>query len=244
MLLKNHPNVLVDGLIPLDQKNHEVILEYVSPEERKEKALFNFPPLDWKKIKAFLKADFYLVNLITGWDLSLPAYKKLSKKYYDKMYIDIHFLVMGIDDMGRRYPRRPEDIDAWLRGARFVQMNKREFSIICGKETHEIDFFERNFRDDQILIITLGSNGARIIFRKNGMTRDKHFSAYKLEKIVDTTGCGDVFGASFVWHYLRNEDIYQSVQYANLVAAANCLLQGTNEIDDLKIRMEEISQAS
>jgi hypothetical protein len=239
-LLKGYYNISKEGLIPIAQKNHEVILEYSSPDVRNEKALFKFPSLEWKDIKPYLKADFYIVNMITGWDLSLKAFLKLSKKYYNRMYLDVHFLVMGTDKLGNRYPEAPEDIGHWLRGAKFVQMNEKEFHTINFTGLHESEFFEQNFNPDQILIITLAEKGSQIIFQKDKMIRNKYFPAYKLERFFDGTGCGDVFGSSFTLEYLNSNNIYTAIEFANRAAAANCMLRGTNEMELLRDRMKHL----
>jgi hypothetical protein len=232
-------NINSSGLYLLDQKNHKVILEYKSPEERVEQALLNFPALEWKQIKPFLSMDFYLVNLITGWDISLKAYHKLSRKKYDRMCLDIHFLVMGIDDMGRRFPQCPEDIKPWLQGSRFIQMNQREFEIITDNSMHYLAFYEQHFKKDQVLIITLGRQGARIIYRKEKKIRHRQISGFTINNIADTTGCGDVFGAAFVWEYLSTGDINLALEFANKAGAANCLLKGSDEMDLLPLKIEE-----
>lgn len=239
-LLSNLDHVDKSGLIPIDQKNHEVILEYSSPEERSEKALFNFPPLEWKNIKKNLKGDFYIINMITGWDLSLKAFQKLSKKHFERMYLDVHFLVMGMDKMGKREPHYPENIIQWLRGARFLQMNAREFGIINKDNLYVSDFFDQYLKDEQILIITHGSKGAQLIFTKNNMVRNKDFPAYHVDKITDVTGCGDVFGAAFVLNYLKSEKLYDSVDFANHCAAVKCMLKGTNEMDLLTVKFDSL----
>jgi hypothetical protein len=240
MLFKNFGNVDPTGLIRIEQKNHEVILEYLSPEERTEKALFNFPSIGWENIKQFSQADFFIINMITGWDLSLEAYQKLSGKNYSKMYLDVHFLVMGTDQYGKRYPHRPDNIIQWLRGARFIQMNQREFGIINTEGLGESTFFEKYLQPDQYLIVTFAGKGANVIFRKNNMTRNRHFPAVSVEKIEDVTGCGDVFGAGFVWNYLQSNDVYKSIEYANLAAGAKCYLRGTNEMDKLVTKMYDV----
>ena len=240
MLFKNFKNVDPGGLIRLEQKNHEVILEYLAPEERTEKALFNFPSISWENIRKFSQADFFIINMITGWDLSLDAYQKLSRKNYSKMYLDVHFLVMGTDQYGKRFPQRPENILEWLRGARFIQMNQREFGIINTEKLTEGAFFETYLQPDQYLIITLAGEGADVIFRKNNMTRIKHFPAILVDKIEDVTGCGDVFGVSFVWNYLQSQDVYKSIEFANLAAGAKCFLRGTNEMDKLLPKMKDV----
>ena len=174
-LLQNFPNIDKQGLYSLPQKHHEVILEYVAPQSRSEKALFNFPPLEWKQVRKFKDADLYIVNMITGWDLSLNAFQKLSKKYFDKLYLDVHFLVMGIDKLGNRFPQRPENIEKWLRGARFIQMNETEFNIINNDDLHESEFYEKYLVPEQVLLITMAGKGVRVLFHKNSMIRNKHF---------------------------------------------------------------------
>jgi sugar/nucleoside kinase (ribokinase family) len=238
-LFGKYPIIDKSNLIQLPQKNHKVILEYSSPVDRTEKALLNFPPLEWKQIKLVKKCDFIIVNMITGWDIPLNAYLKLSKKAYKKMYLDVHYLVMGIDKMGNRFPKCPSEIREWLKGARFIQMNEKEFNIIAENSLHEISFFEKYLNKDQILIITLGEKGARLVFYKDNNIRDKHFPTVRLEEIYDATGCGDVFGAAFVSKYLQTEDAYESIEFANLVSSANCLIGGTMDMDRLPEIMEK-----
>ena len=239
-LLKQYPNIHSEGLVKINQKNHEVLLEYQTEEERIEKAFFHFPSLEWHHIDKFLEADFYLVNMITGWDISLNAFNKLSERHYNRIFLDVHFLMMGLDKLGKRVPRRPKNILEWIHGARFIQMNEREFEIIAKKPMSEITFFEKFLNPDQVLIITLGSKGSQLLFLKNGVIRKKHFNACKLDRIVDATGCGDVFGAGFVWKYLETQNLYEAMEFATRAAGANCLIKGTTEMDKLLSYIESL----
>lgn len=241
-VLEKFDNVSLDGLIEIPHKHHKVILEYVTPQERKERALFNFAPLEWEHVRAFVEADFVIVNFITGWDLSLNAYTRLQKKKKDALYVDIHFLVMGIDEMGRRFPQCPADIDRWLEGSKFIQMNQREFWVIAGEETDAAQFYKERLSPEQILLITLGERGVQAIFSQRELTRKEIIPGYKISSMVDTTGCGDVFGAAFVVKFLETQDVLQSARFANLVAAANATLPGTNEMSRLFEAMQEIEE--
>lgn len=242
-VLEKMKNVSTSGLIPVKQKNHKVILEYVSPVKRKEKALFNFPSLTWRHVKPFLDSDIIMVNMITGWDISRKVFEKISKQVRDKLFFDVHFLVMDVDNLGRHSPRMPDKIEKWLKGANFVQMNNFEYEIIAGEEEKK-NFFKKHFKPNQVMLITKGNSGAETIYYDYGKIVLKNFDAFNLTSIVDTTGCGDAFGAGFVFKYLQTKKIDNSVKFANLVAAANALLKGTNEVHQLREVMNKIKAGS
>ncbi len=220
-VLQKLSNVSLEGLIEAPQKNHKVILEYTSPNRRREKSLFPFPPLEWDQVKSFLDADMIILNMISGWDITEKNLTKISKKAREKLYLDIHYLVMDVDNLGRRNPRRPDKIEKWLRSARFIQMNETEYKILASENRNVVDFFQEYFEEDQTLLITRGGKGAITLYYRDGMVANKETPAYPLKKVVDTTGCGDAFGAGFVVEFLRSGDVNKSVEYAHLVAAAN-----------------------
>ncbi len=242
-IFKKLPNVNPAGLKILNQKNHKVILEYKSPSERHEKALFNFPPLSWKEIEPFTDSDFFIVNMITGWDVSLEAFRKLGESHRDHLYFDVHFLVMGVDELGRRFPQRPENIQQWLEIPRFIQLNRREFKIIDDQVRSPVEFHKKYLSADQILLITREAEGATVVYQSYGKITSRDIPGYPVSRLVDPTGCGDAFGAGFVIHYARTGDVLGSVDYANLVGAANATIRGTTQVNLIQEKMEEIKRA-
>ncbi len=243
-ILSKRPNINPVGLVPIDQKNQKVILEYISPEERREKALFNFPPLEWQHVEPFLDADMVIVNMITGWDLTLEVFRYIGQAAADRLYLDVHFLLMGIDDLGRRFPQRPEEVEEWIRIPHFLQMNEREFRIISPNTLSEVEFHKTFLQKHQVLLVTKAGNGAVVVYQSHDIIGSKAFPAFTVPRIVDTTGCGDAFGAGFVAAYLKHGDISDAVEYANLVAAANAALPGSTEVYRLKEVMEQLRQPS
>ncbi len=242
ILSKRH-NIAPTGLVDIDQKNQKVILEYISPEERREKALFNFPPLEWGHVEPFLDADMVVVNMITGWDLTLEVFRRMGTRVAERLYLDIHFLLMGIDKLGRRFPRRPDNVEEWLRLPRFLQMNEREFRIISPDTLSEVEFHKTFLRRDQILVVTRGREGAVVVYESHGIIGSRAFPAFRVPRIVDTTGCGDAFGAGFVAAYLEHGDIPRAMEYANLVAGANAALPGTTEVYRIREVMEQLRRS-
>ncbi len=241
-ILNKLPNVVSDGLKIVEQKNHKVILEYKSPTDRQEKALFNFPPLTWDEIAPFADGDFIIVNMITGWDISLEAFQKLGEQFADRLYFDVHFLVMGIDELGRRFPRRPANIEEWLEVARFVQLNRREFQIIDADVHSAVEFHKKYLRAEQVLLVTREAEGATVVYQSHGKIVSRDVPGYRVPRLVDPTGCGDAFGAGFVVQFMKTGDILQAADFANLVGAANATIRGTTGMNMLLEKMAEIKQ--
>lgn len=239
-ILDKPSNVNTDGLVRGPETHHKVILEYTSPAQRSEKALFPFPPLEWAHIEPYTDADFIVLNMITGWDIELPTFQKLCEKCGDRIYMDFHFLASDVDEIGKRFRRIPENLQTWLSGPRFIQMNEDEFATLNQHNESEKEFFHRYFRDDQVLILTKASNGVSLVYRKNNITGKKDFPGNKIPRLIDSTGCGDAFGAGFIMNYLENNDMFQAATYGNIVAAAKATLRGTNELYRLKEKISDI----
>jgi len=243
-ILDKMPNVSRKGFIHSPEKNHKVILEYQSPTRRKEKSLFHFPSLTWEQISPFSESDMIIVNMITGWDIEPEAYLQLSAIAKERMYLDIHFLTMAADEFGQRTPQIPENLSAWLSGSKFVQMNEDEYQLLAQKFRSEVDFFQHYFDDEQILFITQGAKGVLMLYERDGLIGQREYPGYKVSRLIDTTGCGDAFGAAFVSCYLQFGDLFAAVEHANLVAGANTMLKGTNEMELLEEKMKMLKSTN
>lgn len=227
------------GLVQLPQKNHQVILEYYSPSERKEKALFFFPPIEWQMVEKYLQSDMVLVNMITGKEMELETYRRISGHCYTRLYIDLHFLLMDTDELGNRFPRRPADIFEWINYSRFIQMNETEYSILNSEGAELEQFWGGLLRPSQHVFITLGEKGVLWISNEEKV-QIKKFPAYRMKTIKDATGCGDAFGAGFCFFYARTGDIELSVKGGILAASASTGLAGTEQFDRLPEMMHQL----
>jgi len=75
----------------------------------------------------------------------------------------------------------------------------------------------------EIVGITDGVNGSR--FREMGGSEFSQ-SAFPIESIIDTTGCGDVFHGAFLSEYVRGSDTKQCARFASAAAAWNATALG------------------
>jgi hypothetical protein len=240
-LKKRWTQIHFDSLIPYSGKNHQVILEYFSPTDRKEKALFFFPPLTFTQIEPYLDSDLILVNMICGKELELDTYKKIAEKVYQKLYIDLHFLLMDVDHIGNRIVKRPDNIFDWLNYSRFIQLNENEYEILNQEGLAFETFWKGLLRPSQHVFLTRGENGVWWI-RNDDTLKIEKFKAYPIPEIKETTGAGDVFGAAFAYSYLKTKNLKRAVSFGVLAASASTQISGTENFFLLKEKMRELDE--
>ena len=68
---------------------------------------------------------------------------------------------------------------------------------------------------DKFIVATLGAKGS-IAYYKNKTYYQK---AIEVEKIVDTTGCGDSFQAAFSIEWLKTKDVNQALKAGSIAAS-------------------------
>lgn len=79
----------------------------------------------------------------------------------------------------------------------------------------------------KLFILTLGSQGS-IVFQNGKKYLQK---AKKIQKVIDTTGCGDAFQAGFVVDYLNKHDIQQALKFGTKQAESVITHIGSTELN-------------
>lgn len=97
-----------------------------------------------------------------------------------------------------------------------------DFFMISGSE-ELLPYFEAfSSRYDGLFNMSLAEQGSVTYFRGNKY----QVSAKKVQKIVDTTGCGDSYHAGFVCSYLLEGDISKAMKAGSEIAAKTLLHYG------------------
>ena len=100
---------------------------------------------------------------------------------------------------------REEFIDLVNNSADIIFANESEIKSLF--ETNELNDAIKKCQDTKkIFAVTLGDKGAKIIY-KNEIVNIK---AEIIDKLVDTTGAGDLFAAGFLAEYIRSQDLESS----------------------------------
>ncbi len=175
--------------------------------------------------------DGIIINMITGFDVTIEQVEYIRKNFKGKIYLDVHTLSRGLDEHFNRNFRLIPDIEKWAKSVDIIQMNESEIKTISKLES-ERKIVEELFSFGIIIIlVTKGADGVRVYYKIKTEISSLFISALKINAL-NTVGCGDVFGAVFFYNYIKTKNInlalHKAVQAASLTAAGLT----SNEIKD------------
>lgn len=177
--------------------------------------------------------DGILINMISGYDISLTQLEHIRKNYNGLIYLDVHTMSRGVDKTFQRTFRRIVDFDLWAKCIDILQVNEFELLTLSDKKEETLIIEELfSFAISQI-IVTRAERGATVYFKDKGMTNKIHKDAVKVIPI-NKIGCGDVFGAVYFYNYIRNKNILSALEEANLFAGIFTTYSKVNEFLNLK----------
>ena len=234
-----YPQISLEGIRVVPQKNNHALLTYRSAGEREEVLEGGVPPLTSAQIAPFLDADVLLVNFISGSELSLETLRQAVADTSATIYMDIHSLSLGVDRRGRRFWRQIPNWQEWVARTDVIQVNRGEAQLLSGGDAESAEdmlSFSRMLMEagPSVLLITMGSEGSLMVVAPGRETDLERFGPHPPPVVRDTTGCGDVFLAAFVVEHARSGDPQRASRYANKVAGAKCGLIGIEEIEALR----------
>jgi sugar/nucleoside kinase (ribokinase family) len=157
--------------------------------------------------------DGILINMITGFDIIPDQLMQIRKKYTGLIFIDIHTLSRGLAKDFKREFRLIPEFESWAKCLDIIQVNQHELYTLSHKKI-EMEIVEELFGCGvKILCVTKGEAGAKVYFKNQNEIASYFVAARKIIK-PNIIGCGDVFGASFFYSYIRNKNAMNSLTNA------------------------------
>lgn len=211
----------------------EVLLKIYDDKEREEVYSNLSTQLLIDKVKNWNQFDGILINMITGFDISVEQFNTIRLSYNGLIYFDIHTLLRGVDKNMSRIFRQIPEAGEWLSCIDILQCNEFEIKTVFGlDDEHETVLQIFQFRPKAI-IVTKGEKGATLYYKVENEILDFHLPAEKIN-VINKVGCGDIFGAVFFYSYLSKRNLIESLRFANLTAAIAVSKDILNNIDVLK----------
>lgn len=175
-----------------------------------------------RQLQRVVDAELILVNFISGADISGRNLRWLRDHCDGEIFLDFHSRTLGRRRDGSRFLRRPGDWKEYLACADIAQMNELEFELLSERKADKAsctEFLKRQPGHTRCLIVTCGARGCFILQRSGPTIRFASIPAPSVTKVVDTTGCGDIFSAGFIVNYLATGNEVAAARYATRLAS-------------------------
>lgn len=237
-LLTSQKNIDLSGLRKVSRRNIHSYILYASEYGTQYDDGVEIP-ITFKQISPYLvDSKFIIISPMTGFDIELNTLKEIRKNSESYIYLDYHVLSLGRDKLGNRFIFKRNDWIEWCTNCDFLQLNRFEAESIYEKsivsKNDALEFSQPLLKKGvKSVAITLGNRGAFICYNKYNKINVRHLKPLKINKVIDSTGCGDVFAAGFVASYLKTGDILSSYSFANKVAGLKTKISGINNLSKI-----------
>jgi adenosine kinase len=247
-LLSQFPSVDMSAVQQWEGRLTSALLEYRSVTYRDETVLHMMLPLTVERLSAASGCDAVLINFINGTELELRNFEQWRARAKALVHVDIHNKVALFDSRGKKTHIRFTDWRGWMGLIDIAQMNEFEAELVVGRKLSEQSDYvaaaaEIMAAGPPIVMITLGPLGSVLTYERDGKAYWHACPAAPVEKVVDTTGCGDSFSAGFLCNYLQTRDPLVANAAANIVAGANCETTGIGQLEKARNASEQIPRA-
>ena len=215
--------------------NNRVTLRYDSAERRCERMSGGVPAWTWPELGPMVAdLDALYVNFISGFEMCLGTAEALRRGFKGPIYADLHSLFLGMGADGVRVLRPLPNAPAWFSFFDVVQLNEEELLQLGGDPL--LLSADALGAGVSLLNVTVGSRGVIYVARPgfDGFGDAASVpAAIRTERLAppavdasDTTGCGDVFGATCFARLLAGDGVYDALTAANRAAARNATFRG------------------
>lgn len=211
------------GLCVVPGQGHRVRLRYPKKGERVEVLESSVSPFDPKKlIDQAHRLDFLIAVVNSGRDFTLSGWRRIVRSVNVPIWLDIHSLPLSFVI---NQPRQYQALDRWkdwVVGISYLQANEREVASMLGQPTAlpslarikrlGMEALELGLK---AVFVTLGNKGVLIV----APGECRVLRAPAVGKVVDTTGCGDVFCAGTAVKLASGADPIEAAELGICLAA-------------------------
>ncbi len=207
--------------------NNRVTLRYESSVRRCERMSGGVPGWTWPELGPMVRdLDALYVNFISGFEMCFGTAEALRQGFDRTIYADLHSLFLGMQPDGIRMLRPLPNAPAWFSFFDVVQINEDEMQQLSDDPLRVAA--EALSSGVFLLNVTVGERGV-IYFAAPEAPADPIRTARLAPpavEVLDTTGCGDVFGGTCCARLIAGDDIVAALTRANMAAARNASFRG------------------
>ena len=239
-ILSQFANVDISGITAKLDQGDVVQLDYIDQNRRIERQTGFMDPILPEDVEGFLDADAFVCVPITDYEVSRATLKYIKENSKGMILLDAHGPTNTLARTGERFHRFWVERDSWLPYIDILKMNLEEagcswfaseydaadLGTVGQLAMDELPKFARHCleRGVKSVCVTLDQHGCIAYFNDEaGKLREQVVKRVPVERVVDTTGCGDSFAAGMAFGYLKHRDFVKACQYGNAMGAQRCV---------------------
>ena len=233
-ILSKYPNLDLTGIRAVGDRGDVVRLKFVDQNNRLERQTGFMAPITPADVEFALDADAFVCVPITDYEVSQSTLEYIRANSDGVILLDGHGPTTAINHGGKRERRLWIDIKEWLPSLDILKMNLEEAgcSWLPGPDDDRepgdpipvsgLSDFARGVLGAGLkaLCVTLDEEGCvAFTLDEDGELVETVVPRVPIEKVIDTTGCGDSFAAGMAFGYLLDGDIVTACRYGNAIGA-------------------------
>ena len=239
--LTQYKNINDEGIFQFSGESNSVLYDEENPNER---SLNVSKPIQFSHIKKFLNVDGVYINMISGNDITVDTIDEIRLEVRGKktpIHLDMHCLSLQVNEDGTRSRKPLADWRRWCFMTDSVQMNEEEASEIS-LEHYSDELLAKHIMPlmTKMFVITRAEKGATVYQEEHKQLLMTEITSEANPEPISTIGSGDIFGAAFMYHYLKKKNYIEAVTFAQKTAAFSTKYPLSEKHQQLKAMRELI----
>lgn len=184
------------------------------------------PPIPFEKIRRHLSADWILINMVSGNDITLETLDEIRMAVRERqvpIHLDLHNLTRRVSGSGGLTHGPVELWRRWAFMVDTVQMNEQEIASLTVERLPEAEAAGHLLTlGPQAVLVTRGARGVSLYRNDRKRVVRDDIPGVPGREATPGLGCGDIFGAAVVARRGAGDDPPGAARAATVIAAEHC----------------------
>jgi hypothetical protein len=235
-VLAKYKGINLGHITTTNDQGDIISLKFLDQNNRLERQTGFMDPILPADMTNLLDCDAFVFIPISDYEIALDTLKYLKTRSKGTIIFDAHGPTTACLVNGERQRKFWIDRDQWMPYIDVLKMNLEEAHASWFKKEYESkDFSQQELEREEIakfaahclrlgvkcVYVTLDSRGCLVYYKKRGGSIvEELVPSIKVDKVIDTTGCGDSFAGGLSFGLVNNKkDYIGAARYGNAFGA-------------------------